>query len=96
MLSAADILRLEHISPKHSLPLQAFLWVAPERPTTFVKDHLIHDPLQIGVATMLAEALSKPWICFEVNRGSNSTISMRKDGKSWFVNARRFVVGVGE
>jgi pyrrolysine biosynthesis protein PylD len=59
---AADIIQSEHIRPETLLTAPGIPLGCTTQAYGLVKDRLIHDPLQIGVATMLAEALQNPRI----------------------------------
>ena len=59
---APDIIRPEHVRPETLIAAPGIPLGCTREAYNLVKDHLIHDPLQIGVATMLAEALQNPGI----------------------------------
>jgi len=59
---ASDILHSEHIRPKTLLAAPGIPLGLTKEAYDLVKNRLIHDSLQIGVATMLAEALQTPRI----------------------------------
>ncbi len=54
---AADLIRAEHIRPDPLIAAPGVPLGLTEEAGALAQEHLIHDPLQIGVATMLAEAL---------------------------------------
>jgi pyrrolysine biosynthesis protein PylD len=57
---AADIIRAEHIRPETLVAAPGIPLGLTKEAYDLVKDRLIHDPLQIGIATMLAEAITYP------------------------------------
>jgi pyrrolysine biosynthesis protein PylD len=59
---AADIIQSDHIRPETLLAAPGIPLGCTMAAYDLVKDRMIHDPLQIGVATMLAEALQNPGI----------------------------------
>jgi pyrrolysine biosynthesis protein PylD len=60
---ASNIIRPEHIQPETLIAAPGIPLGCTLEAYDLVKDRLIHDPLQIGVATMLAEALQPPrWV----------------------------------
>ena len=59
---AADIIQSEHIQPETLLAAPGIPLGCTTEAYGLVKDRLIHDPLQIGVATMLAEVVQNPGI----------------------------------
>jgi pyrrolysine biosynthesis protein PylD len=59
---AADIIRSEHIQPQTLIAAPGIPLGCTTEAYGLVKDRLIHDPLQIGVATMLAEVVQNPRI----------------------------------
>jgi len=59
---AADIIQSEHIRPETLLAAPGIPLGCTTQAYGLVKDRLIHDPLQIGVATMLAEVVQNPRI----------------------------------
>jgi pyrrolysine biosynthesis protein PylD len=63
---ASDIIRSEHIQPQTLIAAPGIPLGCTTEAYGLVKDRLIHDPLQIGVATMLAEALQNPGILLGV------------------------------
>ena len=56
---AADLIGAEHIRPETMIAAPGIPLGLTEEAYALVKDRLIHDPLQIGVATMLGEVLKK-------------------------------------
>jgi pyrrolysine biosynthesis protein PylD len=54
---ASNIIRLEHIQPETLIAAPGIPLGCTTEAYVLAKDRLIHDPLQIGVATMLAEAM---------------------------------------
>lgn len=59
---ASNIIRPEHIQPETLIAAPGIPIGCTMEAYNLVKDRLLHDPLQIGVATMLAEALQNPGI----------------------------------
>ena len=59
---ASDIIQSEHIRPETLLAAPGIPLGCTSEAYGLVKDRLIHDPLQIGVATMLAEVVRNPKI----------------------------------
>ena len=59
---ASDIIRSEHIQTQTLIAAPGIPLGCTMEACGLVKDRLIHDPLQIGVATMLAQALQNPGI----------------------------------
>ena len=59
---AADIIQSEHIQPETLLAAPGIPLGCTTEAYGLVEDRLIHDPLQIGVATMLAEVVQNPGI----------------------------------
>ena len=57
---ASNIIRPEHIQPETLIAAPGIPLGCTTEAYDLVKDRLIHDPLQIGVAAMLAEALQNP------------------------------------
>jgi pyrrolysine biosynthesis protein PylD len=57
---SADLIRAEHIRPDTLIAAPGVPLGATEEAYRLVQERLIHDPLQIGVATMLAEAVAGP------------------------------------
>jgi pyrrolysine biosynthesis protein PylD len=59
---ASNIIRSEHVRPETLLAAPGIPLGCTMEAYDLVKDRLIHDPLQIGVATMLAEVVRHPGI----------------------------------
>ena len=59
---ASNIIRPEHIEPETLIAAPGIPLGCTMEACGLVKDRLIHDPLQIGVATMLAEVVRHPGI----------------------------------
>jgi pyrrolysine biosynthesis protein PylD len=59
---ASNIIRPEHIQPETLIAAPGIPLGCTMEAYDLVKDRLIHDPLQIGVAAMLAEGLQNPGI----------------------------------
>jgi pyrrolysine biosynthesis protein PylD len=57
---ATDIIRVEHIQPETVIAAPGIPLGLSDEAYSIIIERLIHDPLQIGVATMLAEAISIP------------------------------------
>ena len=55
---AADFIRTEHLRPNTLITAPGVPLGLTEEAYLLVQERLIHDPLQIGVATMLAEAVA--------------------------------------
>jgi pyrrolysine biosynthesis protein PylD len=57
---APDLIRPEHIKPETIIAAPGIPLGLTEDAYVLVQDRLIHDPLQMGVATMFVEAISTP------------------------------------
>lgn len=55
---ATDLIRVEHIKPETMIAAPGIPLGLSHEAYLMIQGRLIHDPLQIGVATMLAEAIS--------------------------------------
>jgi pyrrolysine biosynthesis protein PylD len=55
---AANLIRAEHLTPNTLVAAPGVPLGLTEQAHALIQERLIHDPLQIGVATMLAEALA--------------------------------------
>jgi len=61
---ASNIIQPEHIQPETLIAAPGIPLGCTTEAYGLVKDRLIHDPLQIGVATMLAEVVRNPGTLF--------------------------------